>query len=252
MSFYNKDSIFAEKPIKVTFELILNIVLVFLVIHLIGYIPPSISRGGRPDPKVQRCAKNEGLLSTIISEYNSTVESKDQITEINDETIKVLTKEGFLPKDFAPPLKECKYILTDEKTDFGNKVVCEYHGKQRQEIQKATEEKRKSEEKIKRIIQIFFLIWGLLHALVYFLLALFYKEKERNIYFFIGSIVAFLILIILSYVLSPVQKIHVTTYKGEHFIEYKHMHPLSDLLPFLSRKEYINDSEFLQKMFLEK
>lgn len=252
MSYYDKNSVFAKKPVKTIFELLFSIGIIFFLIYVFDNIQPPIQRGGRPDPNVRRCTQNERELTFAISEYNSSEGRKEKIDEINEDTIKILIKELLLEKNFAPPLKECEYKLTDEKTDFGNKVICEYHEKLRLEQEENNKEKKKNQEKLNRMIKIFIIIWGILHALSYFLLALNYNEKKRNIIFITGSIISFLLLIIISYFLSPVQKIHVTNYNGEHYIAYRHIHPLSELLPFLERREYIKDSEFIQKWILDK
>ena len=239
MSFYNEDSAFAESPFEVIFALILKIGITITIIILSTFLSSPYSKGGSSIAGEHRCAKNEVWLTNIIHDYNSTVKSNEKITEINDKTIKLLIKNG-LPKDFAPPLTECKYHLTDEKNDWGaNKVICEYHENQKKKIQKSRKEKKERDEKIIRFIQIFVLIYGLLQALAYFLLSLLYKAKKRDIYYYTGSIVVFLLLIFISYVLSPVRESQGYNHKGEKYIEYKHLHPLSDLLPFLVRREYI-------------
>ena len=79
----------------------------------------------------------------------------------------------------------------------------------------------------------------MLLSIFYFLLALYYNEKKRNISFFIWNIVGFIPITIISYFISPVQKTLVTTSKGEHYITYKRIHPLSDIFPFLERREEI-------------
>ena len=107
-----------EKSNKVLFLITL------IVFGIVGLLWTHYLYFGHIDDNIEFCYRNREYLKYAVYQYN--LKNKDkQIKDINEESIKLLLDNKYLPLPLGKTTTPCKYYITNNNSEFN--VLCNFH-----------------------------------------------------------------------------------------------------------------------------